>query len=78
MFTRTHQTQVEVTGTFNNWGERIPMQLDPTDLAFKAKVRLQKGQEYQYKFVIDGNWRCNPAHPQADDGSGNKNNTVTL
>lgn len=34
--------------------------------------------KYQYKFVIDDIWQCDPNRPQAHDGKGNTNNELAV
>ncbi|HEY4786264.1 MAG TPA: isoamylase early set domain-containing protein [Bacteroidales bacterium] len=47
-------TKVNVTGDFNNWDiESTPMKKAKSG-EFTASVELEKGREYQFKYVIDG------------------------
>lgn len=51
--------QVFLSGTFNNWSEtRDPMKQDETGTWKKIKV-LPRGT-YEYKFIVDGVWTCDP------------------
>jgi 1,4-alpha-glucan branching enzyme len=46
--------KVNVTGDFNNWDiESIPMKKAKNG-ELQASVELEKGREYQFKYVIDG------------------------
>jgi 1,4-alpha-glucan branching enzyme len=49
--------QVNLAGDFNNWDiNSIPMKKNK-DGKFSVSVNLQKGREYQFKYIIDGkNW----------------------
>ena len=38
---------------------------------------LFQGQ-YEYKFIVDGRWVCNPDEPMKDDEKGGKNNTISV
>lgn len=46
--------QVCLAGDFNNWDvESIPMKKQKNG-EFTASVDLEKGREYQFKYIIDG------------------------
>ena len=46
--------KVNLTGDFNNWDiESIPMKKTKSG-EFSASVELEKGKEYQFKYVING------------------------
>jgi chromosome partitioning protein len=52
---------VLLAGDFNNWEpQKTPMNLITKDGVWKASILLPKGKEYQYKFVIDGQWCADP------------------
>ena len=51
------------------------MTKDPKDHLFKFQMPLNN-EIYQYKFIIDGNWRCSNHFPTKDDGNGNINNIL--
>jgi 1,4-alpha-glucan branching enzyme len=48
-------TQVQVLGDFNNWDPKtgIPMKASKTG-SFSASVDLESGQEYQFRYLLDG------------------------
>ena len=56
-------SQVSVAGSFNSWDPEAHV-LRPTAGPghFKRIVYLEPG-EYEYKFVIDGNWSADPNCP---------------
>ena len=54
---QTHVEQVCLAGDFNGW---IPMPMGKLDDGFQAIVDLSPG-EYQYKFIVDGEWHEDPA-----------------
>jgi len=54
---RENATEVFVAGTFNGWNPRAtPMKRGSGD-EWSAGLELTPGG-YEYKFVIDGEWRC--------------------
>ena len=67
---------VFLTGQFNKWST-MPLHKDDKGL-WTVTVLLQPGR-YQYKFIVDGNWRLDPNNPDsADDGNGNRNSVRTI
>lgn len=58
---------VFLAGTFNDWSqESTPMAKD-AEGNWSATVDLKPGR-YEYKFVVDGAWRCGSGH----DGEGHE------
>lgn len=53
--------QVVVSGTFNNW-EKNMMMVKSGDM-WRFPVFLPDG-EYEYKFIVDGNWITDPKNPE--------------
>ncbi|MBN2169767.1 MAG: hypothetical protein JW819_00435 [Candidatus Krumholzibacteriota bacterium] len=75
-FTAPGAGRVEVAGTFNGWSPTL-MQKGEGDL-WTFTLDLAPG-EYQYKFVIDGAWREDPAaESYVDDGYGGRNGVFTM
>lgn len=70
---------VFLAGSFNSWsadGER--MSDEDHDGVWGATIPLSPGT-YQYKFVIDGNWKEDVAAPSfVDDGFGGKNSVIEI
>lgn len=69
---------VFVAGEFNQWSVTAnPMQKDEFGV-WTATIPLKPGR-YQYKFVVDGNWKEDPANPETvDDGFGGKNSVKVV
>ena len=69
---------VSVAGQFNNWNNTVnPLKKDDAGI-WSATLPLKPGK-YQYKFVVDGDWRLDPLNPDSvDDGTGNMNSVKTV
>mmetsp|Transcript_1205 Transcript_1205/g.3514 ORF Transcript_1205/g.3514 Transcript_1205/m.3514 type:complete len:267 (+) Transcript_1205:887-1687(+) len=68
-------TNVELQGSFDNWGSRQPMQLTS---AGHTLVKLLAPGVYQYKFIVDGEWRYAADQAAVLDEMGNVNNVVEV
>lgn len=67
--------RVQVTGSFNDWKERIEM--NEVDGVWKTVVGLEKGR-YTYKFIVDGEWCYDIRKENVKDEAGNVNNVITV
>ena len=66
---------VKITGSFSDWKIKFQMTKDPNNQIFKCILPL--GNEiYQYKFIVDGEWKFSKKFPTKDDGNGNINNII--
>ncbi|GMU82516.1 MAG: glycogen-binding domain-containing protein [Phycisphaerales bacterium] len=55
---------VHLAGTFNGWDERAaPMTKDARG-EWVIELALAPGR-YEYKFVVDGQWCCEPGQPDS-------------
>ncbi|KAH0576711.1 5'-AMP-activated protein kinase, beta subunit [Spironucleus salmonicida] len=63
-------------GSFNHWRERIPMQQVQPGVWVGTR-ELQPGT-YQFKFVVDGQWRCSSGYQNVRDPNGNMNNQIVV
>lgn len=50
---------VAVAGTFNDWDPGKTPMTKGEDGTWKVKVSLPRGR-YEYRFVVDGQWRSDP------------------
>lgn len=67
--------EVFLAGSFNNWEPII--QMKACDHRYhKALVRLDPAKEWQFKFIVDGVWRCSLDFPTITDSNGNTNNII--
>lgn len=54
---------VGVAGSFNDWDPAVtPMEYDPKEHVYRGSIDLEPG-EYEYKFVIDGEWSLDESNP---------------
>jgi len=66
---------VYITGSFNNWKEKIPLNMSEKD--FTIIQNLPPGT-YTYKYVVDGKWVHSPDQPVSTDIKGNLNNFIEV
>ncbi len=71
--------RVNLAGEFNGWSDSaLPLQGPDAAGAFAVTIPLAPGR-YQYKFVVDGQWKQDPANPQGkDDGFGGQNSLLEV
>ena len=66
---------VKITGSFSDWKIKFQMTKDTNTKIFKCIIPL--GNEiYQYKFIVDGEWKFSKKFPTKIDGNGNINNIL--
>lgn len=68
-----HHVQLE--GSWDDWSQRQVMQQTGKDFTL---VKLLNPGVYQYKFIVDGMWRHDPALPSMFDDQGNINNVLEV
>eukprot|EP00898_Chlorokybus_atmophyticus_P006523 jgi/Chlat1/6872/Chrsp51S06546 len=68
--------EVQVTGSFNDWSDRIPLAKDDKGV-FTVTTKLPAGT-YQYKYVVDGQWVTAENQPTATDSDGIANNQIVV
>ena len=69
--------QVKLTGSFSDWKIKFDMVKDPNDNFFKCQLPLDN-KIYQFKFIVDNDWKCSDNYPIKEDNSGNINNFIDL
>ena len=72
---------VTVAADWNQWKpETQPLSDEDGDGIWEIHLRLQRGKDYQYQFVIDGSrWVADPgARVQIDDGFGGVNSLLNI
>jgi len=70
--------QVILTGDFNQWDiEKHPMRKRP-DGMWEKIVMMPPGR-FEYKFKVDGQWRCDPANlNRCKNAFGSHNSVVVI
>jgi len=69
---------VYIGGSFNNWSQDANELKKGDDGVFRTVIELKPGK-YQYKFVVDGNWKEDTDNPEKiDDGYGGINSIVEV
>ena len=69
--------KIILTGSFDEWKQTVVMKPDLADnTVFKAVVPLDPTKTHQFKYVIDGIWRCSLDFPTVTDNVGNVNNVL--
>ncbi len=69
---------VLISGSFNDWNGMRSSLTEASPDVWEIVLPLAAGQ-YQYKFVVDGNWVIDALNPAtADDGYGGKNSAITV
>ncbi|KAJ3180100.1 hypothetical protein HDU87_002325 [Geranomyces variabilis] len=59
---------VYVTGTFNNWKQKVRMSRSNAD--FTTVIDMPPGT-HRFKFIVDDEWKCSEDLPIASDSEGN-------
>ena len=68
---------VKITGSFCDWKIRYDMTKDPSDNKFKCQLPLDN-KAYQFKFIVDDQWKYSSIYPIQKDELGNINNFIDL
>ena len=70
--------QVFLAGSFNNWQMTTPMTDKQRPGHYTRRLLLEPG-EYQYKFVVNGEWRLDGSNPCfAPNGFGELNSLLKV
>ena len=70
--------KVQITGSFlSKWTMFIEMVKNPETKNFEFNINLPK-INHEFKFIVDGVWKCSKFYPTSRDNSGNENNIINL
>ena len=73
-FSFTSSSNVKIAGDFNSW---VPQEMEKgSDNAWKFLIDLPQGQQYSYKYFVDGEWKLDEACAMTETESGIKNNII--
>ncbi|KAF5203811.1 Snf1-related protein kinase regulatory subunit beta-2 like, partial [Thalictrum thalictroides] len=67
--------EVAVEGSWDNWRTKQPLQRSGKDFTI---MKVLPTGVYQYRFIVDGQWRYVPDLPWAHDDVGNVYNILDL
>ncbi|KAL0302675.1 UNVERIFIED_CONTAM: SNF1-related protein kinase regulatory subunit beta-2 [Sesamum calycinum] len=67
--------EVLVEGSWDDWKTRKPLQSSGKDFTI---MKVLPSGVYQYRFIVDGQWRYSPDQPLEQDESGNAFNILDL
>lgn len=68
---------VFITGSFCGWENQFLMTKNPTSQNFELLLYLPLGR-YEFKFIVDGEWKCSTFIPTLCDQNSNKNNYLEI
>ena len=68
---------VKLTGSFCQWQKRYEMKKDLNDNKFKLELPLSN-EIYQFKFIVDDEWKYSSNYQTQKDNLGNINNVIDL
>eukprot|EP00241_Pyramimonas_parkeae_P012568 CAMPEP_0114245664 /NCGR_PEP_ID=MMETSP0058-20121206/12027_1 /TAXON_ID=36894 /ORGANISM="Pyramimonas parkeae, CCMP726" /LENGTH=274 /DNA_ID=CAMNT_0001358753 /DNA_START=415 /DNA_END=1240 /DNA_ORIENTATION=+ len=68
-------TTVQVQGSFDNWSSRATLHQHGKEFTL---VKMLLPGVYQYKFIVDGEWKYAPDQPAMYDEMGNVNNVLEV
>jgi len=69
--------KVQLAATFTDW-KRVNLDYNNYDGTHSIEFKLEANKGYQYKFIIDDDWRCDEQQPMVKDDFGNTNNYIFL
>lgn len=67
--------EVAIEGSWDRWRTRMPLQRSGKDFTL---MKVLPAGVYQYRFLVDGQWRYAPELPWAQDDVGNAYNVLDL
>ena len=67
--------EVAVVGDFNTW-DRVSHPLKKDDNGLWQKIMMLPPGRYEYKFLVDGQWRTDPNNPRQCTNCYGTNNNI--
>lgn len=65
-----------ISGSFNNWVEKIPLKHNVEDNCWETELELEEGI-YEFKFVVNGEFACSNDYEIVQNGDV-KNNKLEV
>jgi len=73
------QSDVRLAGSFNNWNATKHRMIQLNGKGKYVAALLLPFGRYEYKFIVDKQWQCDPANAeQAPDGHGGLNSVIVV
>lgn len=69
--------EVKLCGNFTNWEQGCIMMNHARGAEWKTQVNLEPG-EYEYKFIVDGNWMNDPTADRQIQNTMGSDNSVRV
>lgn len=69
-------SHVIITGSFDNWSQSITMAKDSANDLWRKTLLLDPSSPHEFKFVVDGVWRCSLDWDTNTDSQGHVNNII--
>ena len=69
-------SNVVITGSFDNWSQSIIMAKDSVNDMWRKTLLLNPNEQHEFKFIVDGVWRCSLDWETHTDAQGNVNNLI--
>ncbi|MDD2710033.1 MAG: glycogen-binding domain-containing protein [Verrucomicrobiae bacterium] len=67
--------EVKLAGDFNHWAPQAMKPSRKVKGAWELSLKLSPGQ-YQYKFLVDGDWQVDPSHGNTTPNSFGTANSI--
>ena len=78
VYVSTPGRKVMLAGSFNNWQPVKQLKDRDNNGVYRCQLRLEPG-EYQYKFIVDGDWCLDAENPNfTQNGFGSLNSVLTV
>lgn len=72
-------SSVFLAGDFNGWNPKVNPMLLGEDNVWRTVIQLRPGRNYEYKYIVDGNWILDPNNEEKmEDVAGGFNSIIYL
>jgi len=70
--------EVLLVGSWDHWTKQLEMIKNGNKFISSIRLPPTPGGEYEYKFLVDGEWCCDQEKPLRADQNGNMNNILNM